>query len=71
MTVQGKPMMVDSANRFEGTLPVTSGTTTVVLQATDGSGNQAINTYEIDQMPLGSLDVLLPRTLHGHAPHAA
>ena len=49
VTVQGKPVTVDSNNRFRGSVPAPSGTTTVVIAATDGSGNQSTATYEVDQ----------------------
>ena len=54
VTVQGKPVTVDAANTFQGTVPVTTGTTTVAVTATDASGNQTTNTYEIDQSGAGS-----------------
>ena len=47
--IQGKPASVDATKKFHGTVPVGSGTTTVVIAATDASGNVAANTYEIDQ----------------------
>ena len=40
VTVQGKPVTLDNANAFAGTVPAANGTTTVSLTATDGSGNQ-------------------------------
>ena len=49
VTIQGKPVTVDSTNRFRGSVPAPNGTTTVVIAATDGSGNQSTATYEVDQ----------------------
>ena len=49
VTIQGKPVTVDATNRFSGSVPAPSGTTTVVIAATDGSGNQSSATYEVDQ----------------------
>jgi RHS repeat-associated protein len=49
VTVHGKLVKVDSNNRFSGSVPAPSGTTTVVIAATDGSGNQNTATYEVDQ----------------------
>ena len=49
VTIQGKPVMVDSTNGFRGSVPAPSGTTTVVIAATDGSGNLSTATYEVDQ----------------------
>ena len=54
MTIQGKPATVDATNRFQGTVPVTNGTTTVAMTATDGSGNQSTNTYEVDLSGTGA-----------------
>ena len=49
VTIQGKPVTVDTTNRFSGSVPAPSGTTTIVITATDGSGNQSTATYEVDQ----------------------
>src|SRR5439155_9541186 len=43
VTVQSKPVTVDAANRFQGSVAVTNGTTTVAVTATDTSGNQTTN----------------------------
>ena len=55
VTVQGKPATVDATNRFESTVPVTTGTTIVDVTATDGSGNQTTSTYEVDQSGTGAV----------------
>jgi RHS repeat-associated protein len=47
--IQGTPVTVDSTNRFNGSVPAPSGTTTVAIVATDGSGNRSTATYEVDQ----------------------
>ena len=55
VTIQGKPVTVDSNNRFSGSVPAPNGTTTVVIAATDGSGNQSTATYEVDQASASSV----------------
>jgi RHS repeat-associated protein len=51
VTVQGKPATVTAApaNEFEGAAQTTDGTTTVVVKATDPSGNTRTNTYQVTQ----------------------
>jgi RHS repeat-associated protein len=49
VTIQGKPVIVDSDNRFSASVPTSAGTTTVAIAATDGSGNLSTATYELDQ----------------------
>jgi RHS repeat-associated protein len=46
--VQGRPAIVDGANRFSGTAVVAAGTTTVPVVATDASGNTGTQNYEVD-----------------------
>ena len=46
VTVAGKPAAVDAANRFQAGVPVTAGTNTVAIAATDASGNVTTATYE-------------------------
>ena len=48
VTVAGKPAAVDAANRFRAGVPVSAGTNTVAITATDASGNVATATYEVD-----------------------
>jgi RHS repeat-associated protein len=47
LTVAGTPASVDAANEFQGMAPVVSGTSNVVVTATDPSGNLRTNTYEV------------------------
>jgi RHS repeat-associated protein len=47
MTVAGTPAEVDAGNKFEGTAPMGSGTSNVVVTATDASGNLRTNTYQV------------------------
>jgi RHS repeat-associated protein len=47
VTVQSKPAQVSADNKFEGSAQVTSGTNTVVVAATDPSGNLRTNTYQV------------------------
>jgi RHS repeat-associated protein len=47
VTVGGKPATVGSDNNFQGTAPVATGTSTTVVTATDPSGNQRTNTYQV------------------------
>jgi len=47
-TINGKPVTVSSDLSFDTTVPATSGTNTLTISATDGSGNQATNVYEVD-----------------------
>ena len=49
VTVQNRPVTVDSSNSFSAAVPAPSGTTTVVIAATDPSGNRTTATYEVDQ----------------------
>jgi RHS repeat-associated protein len=51
--VNGKPAAVDAANRFVAGVPVTAGTTTVTINATDASGNASEAVYEVDQAGTG------------------
>jgi RHS repeat-associated protein len=51
VTVQGAPTSVTPDNRFEGKADVTAGTNTVVVSATDASGNVRTNTYQVNVAP--------------------
>jgi RHS repeat-associated protein len=47
--VGGTPASVSPTNTFTGTATVGSGTTNVVVEATDPSGNTRTNTYQVNQ----------------------
>jgi RHS repeat-associated protein len=47
VTVAGTGATVDPANKFHGTAPVASGTSNVVVTATDPSGNLRTNIYQV------------------------
>jgi RHS repeat-associated protein len=47
VTIAGKPASVSATNQFRGTAPVTSGTNTVTISATDPSGNVATKQYQV------------------------
>lgn len=47
VTIQGKPAIVAADNKFTGPATITSGTSTVQVQATDFSGNTRTNTYQL------------------------
>jgi RHS repeat-associated protein len=47
VTVGGKPATVDASNKFQGAVTVPSGTSNVVVTATDPSGNLRTNTYQV------------------------
>jgi RHS repeat-associated protein len=47
VTIGGQPARILSGNRFEGETPVGSGTTSVPVVATDGSGNARTYTYNV------------------------
>jgi RHS repeat-associated protein len=49
VTIQGQSVTVDATNHFSGSVPAPSGTTTIAIAATDGSGNQSTAAYEVDQ----------------------
>jgi len=49
VTIQGKSATVDSTNRFSGSVPAPSGTTTVVIAATERERESDLATYEVDQ----------------------
>jgi RHS repeat-associated protein len=49
VTVGGKPAAVDAANNFRGAATVPSGTSNVVVAATDASSNLRTNTYQVSQ----------------------
>jgi RHS repeat-associated protein len=49
VTVGGKPAQVPTDNTFQGTASVSSGTSNVVVAATDPSGNTRTNTYQVSQ----------------------
>jgi len=49
VTVAGQPATVTSQNAFSGPATVPSGTSQVVVHATDPSGNLRTNTYEVSQ----------------------
>jgi RHS repeat-associated protein len=48
VTVQGAPATVSAANDFRGTAPLTSGTNTVTIQATDAAGNTTTRQWTVD-----------------------
>ncbi len=48
VTIDGTPATVDSSNNFRGTAQLGAGTTTVTVKATDASGNEATQQYEVD-----------------------
>lgn len=48
VTVGGNPASVDPAGNFDGLVDVTVGNNTVPVVATDGSGNQQTNNYQVD-----------------------
>jgi RHS repeat-associated protein len=54
VTVQGQTARVDANYRFSGSAPVTTGTTTVTIAATDASGNQSQQAFEVDQAGTGA-----------------
>jgi RHS repeat-associated protein len=47
VAIQGNPASVTASNTFEGGAQVTSGTSQVVVTATDPAGNQRTNTYQV------------------------
>lgn len=49
VAVDGKPASLLAGNRFETTVDVPAGATTVEIAATDGSGNVRTSTYEVDE----------------------
>jgi YD repeat-containing protein len=49
-----QPAVVDANLRFTGSAPVTAGTTTVTIVATDASDNERTAVYEVDQAGTGS-----------------
>jgi len=49
VTVQGKPAQVATDNSFVGQAQVPSGTSNVVVAATDPSGNTRTNTYQVTE----------------------
>jgi RHS repeat-associated protein len=49
VTIQGQPATVDASNVFRGTAPTTSGTNTVTITATDPTGNQRMQQYQVTQ----------------------
>jgi RHS repeat-associated protein len=49
VTIQGQPSIVDSINVFRGTAATTSGANTVTIAATDPSGNQRVQQYQVSQ----------------------
>ncbi len=49
VTVGGKPAQVASDDGFQGTTAVPSGSSNVVVAATDASGNVRTNTYQVSQ----------------------
>ena len=48
VAINGKPAVVTADGRFEGSLALGGGTTAFSIAAVDGSGNQQMNTYEVD-----------------------
>jgi RHS repeat-associated protein len=49
VTIAGTPAAVTSSNAFSGSTPAPSGTSTVVVAATDSSGNTRTNTYQLSE----------------------
>ncbi len=49
VTIQGQPAAVTAGGQFAAGVPVTSGTNTVTITATDPSGNTATAVFEVDQ----------------------
>lgn len=47
VTIDGKPVSVDALGAFTGALPVTGGTNTFTVAATDVSGNTTTQAYEL------------------------
>ena len=58
VTVGGNPATVDAAGNFDGTANVNIGTNTVAVVATDASGNNRSNNYQIN-VPSGTSRALL------------
>ena len=54
MTIQWQPATVDASNHFAATTSLASGTNTVTIAATDGSGNQEVNVYQVDANSAGA-----------------
>ena len=50
ITIQGQPETVSSANVFEGTATIPSGTSTFTVAATDTNNNVTSKTYEIESV---------------------
>src|SRR5262249_24057802 len=48
VTVGGKALSVSGANRFTGSIPITTGTTPFTITAVDASGNSASQAFEVD-----------------------
>ena len=53
VSVAGKPLDVSGANRFTGSIPITSGTTPFTITATDASGNTSSKAFEVDSAGTG------------------
>jgi RHS repeat-associated protein len=49
VAVAGKPATVTASNAFSASTPVSSGTSTVAVAATDPSGNTRTNTYQLSE----------------------
>jgi RHS repeat-associated protein len=49
VTIQGQRASVDASNLFRGTAPTTSGTNTVTISASDPTGNQRVQQYQVNQ----------------------
>jgi RHS repeat-associated protein len=54
VTIDGQPAEVDGTDAFQGTVNSTSGTNTVVVEATDPSSNTRTNTYEVEVSGTGT-----------------
>jgi len=50
VTVQDKIARVASGGRFDATAPVSAGTTTLTIVATDSSGNASTKQYDVDSL---------------------
>jgi RHS repeat-associated protein len=54
VTIDGQPAEVAGTDAFQGTVESTSGTNTVVVEATDPSSNTRTNTYEVEVSGTGT-----------------
>lgn len=54
VTVGGNPAQVEASGNFTGVAPVPTGTSSVVVKATDPSNNSRTNTYQVSQGGTGT-----------------